>query len=69
MDFVNDTINVGCKMEKKEYILIFRFFPMRVCLFLTAVTENEIIIQISSLKNECASGIDGIFSRVLKLLH
>lgn len=38
-------------------------------MFLTPVTENEIIKHINSLKNQSAPGIDGVTTKILKLIH
>ena len=38
-------------------------------MFLNPVTENEIINQISTLKNDSAPGLDGISTKLNKLIH
>ena len=38
-------------------------------MYLKPVNQNEIIKQIHSLKNNCASGEDGIHTKLIKLLH
>ena len=38
-------------------------------MFLKPVTENEIINQISTLKNNTAPGLDGISTKLIKLIH
>lgn len=65
-------INIGVEMEKKinnaQYPIAEKE-NLQNSLYLRPVTKNELIKQISTLKNDSAPGKDGISTRVIKHVH
>lgn len=72
-NFCNDFfVNVGKKMAqnvKNPCTPHISKKNIASSMYLTPVNENEIVICINSLKNNCSSGPDKISSKVLKSLH
>lgn len=68
----NYFIDIGTEMEKKIDVpqnpFIFDYHSTD-SMYLKPVTENEIINQISSLKNHSAPGLDGVSAKLIKLTH
>lgn len=64
--------NIGIKMldkitEPKDFAQ--EIPSINNTMFLTPVTENELIEHINTLKNNSAPGVDGITSKIIKLNH
>ena len=65
--FVNIGMKMASKINSPKYN--FKIKNNNASIFLTPVTEQEIIQQISSLKNDSAPGLDGISAKLIKLVH